>query len=259
MKKKMLLLLWVATVSLAVTTFLFWHFEHGQNPKVHYALDVIYWWVVTSATVGYGDIVPVTWQGQLVAMVAIITGFFVFANAVAMVAETVHGYLDRRAMGKAQVEARNHIVICEYTAVADELVQSLPLCPELKDKEVVIISDLVQQNPYPQYHYVSGVPINPATLKMGNTQYADYVFVFANLRFGDPDVKTLHIASRVRHLNPRATIFVEMVDPQHKLMEHAAVKGLIAMDSHEMMEYVLRDQTIDIGILLEKARKTCGK
>jgi voltage-gated potassium channel len=255
MKNKALLLLCVAAVSFAISTSLFWHFEHTANSGLVTFLDVVYWWTVTSATVGYGDIVPHTWQGKVVVMFTIVTGFFIFANLVAIIAESVHGYLDRKKTGKAQVKARNHIVICEYTAIADELVQSLPSCPDFAGLEVAIVSDLVQQNPYPQHHFVNGVPINPAALKQANIEYAAYVFIFANLRFADPDVKTMHIALRVRNLNKKAVVFVEMVDPSHKLLEHTAM-DLIPMDSHELMENVLQQKRIDPSRWMRKGTKT---
>jgi hypothetical protein len=109
---------------------------------------------------------------------------------------------------------------------------------------VVIISDLVPRNPYPEHHYVNGVPINPAALRLAGVEAADYVFVFANLRFADPDVKTLHVALRVFDLNPTATVLAEMVDPHNDLLEHAPA-GMVVMESRELIRSVLRDRRID--------------
>ena len=69
--------------------------------------------------------------------------------------------------------------------------------------------------------------------------------MFANLRFADPDVKTLHVAQRVVDLNPKATVLTEMVDPRNDLLEHAP-EGLVVMDSRELMRSVLRDRSIDV-------------
>ena len=65
MKKRIFLLIIVALTSLLVTTTLLWIFER-DNEGIRGFGDIVWWWVVTSATVGYGDIVPVTWQGRLV-------------------------------------------------------------------------------------------------------------------------------------------------------------------------------------------------
>lgn len=257
MKTRINVLLVMTVVSFCATTAFFWIFEYDANPQIKSFFDVVWWWVVTSATVGYGDIVPVTWQGRVTAIFAIVSGFFVFANFVAIIAESIHGFFERKIKGTAQIEARNHIVICEYTAIADELIQSLPKCPGFADCEIVIVSNLVPHNPYPQHHFVNGVPINPASLRLANIQYADYVFIFLNLRFADPDVKSMHVASRVLDLNPNATVFMEMLDPQHDLLRFAR-KKLITMDSRGLIEQILRDKKIDPRQWLESAGKEPG-
>lgn len=246
MKRRIQLLLWIALVSLLLTSTLFWLFESGSNEAVNNPFDVLWWWVVTSATVGYGDITPITWPGRLVAIFTIFTGFFIFANLIAIIAESIHAFVERKSLGTVQVEAKNHIVLCEYTAIADELIQSLSSSPEFADRAVVIISDLVTRNPYPQHYYVRGVPINPAALRQANIKDADYVFIFANFRFADPDVKTMHIASRVIDLCPDANVFVELVDPGNDLLKYMP-KGVIPMDSKKLIESVLRDKRIDMN------------
>ena len=133
----------------------------------------------------------------------------------------------------------NHILICEYTAMADELIQSLPTIPELADYPVVVATDLVERAPYAQHTFVRGVPINPAVLRQANCAGAAMVFIFANFRFADPDVKTLHIASRVRDQNPDALVFVELVDIAGDLVKHAP-SDLVLLSSRQAMEYVLR-------------------
>ncbi len=239
MKKRIWILAGVGAVSMVVTIALILAVEADHNDKINDIFDALWWWVVTSTTVGYGDIVPITPTGRIVAIFAIITGFYLYTNLVAIVAESVHEFMERHAKGRVPVTIRNHILICEYTAMADELIQGLPAIDELKDVPVVVATDLVGQNPYPQHLYVSGVPINPAVLKQANCAHASMVFIFANFRFADPDVKTLHIASRVREQNPGAAIFVEMVDDNSELLKFVA-GGLIVIPSRRVMEYVLK-------------------
>lgn len=255
MKNRIIFLIVIAVLSLGINAMFFWSYEHGVNPNVKNIFDVFYWWVVTSATVGYGDIVPVTWQGRIVAIVTIVIGFFIFASFVAIIAEVVHEYLERHIKGTAKVEAQNHIVICEYTAIADELIQSLPQCSGLSGRDVVIVSDLVDRNPYPKYKFVCGVPVSPSSLGKACIEQADYVFIFANLRFGDPDVKTLHTASRVLEMNSKAKVFVEMVNPANDLLKHAA-RPLVAMDSRKLMECVLNGKMIDPYKMMKETEKT---
>ena len=243
MNTRIKLFVGVAVLSLVITAPLFFLFEGPTNPAVGSPFDALWWWVVTSSTVGYGDIVPATMAGRVVGMVTIISGVFIYTNIVATIAESAHAFIERRHLGTAPVKARGHIVLCEYTSIADEFIQAFPSCPKSKDKEVVIISDLVRRNPYPQHHFVAGVPINPAALRQANIQAADSVYVFANLRFADPDVKTMHVASRVMELAPNAQVYVEMVDPENELLK--AAPELIVMDSRVLLETILRRQHID--------------
>jgi voltage-gated potassium channel len=244
----------VASGSLLVSIVGIGILEKGTNPEIETWFDVIWWWVVTSTTVGYGDIVPITEGGRVVAIVTIVSGFFVFTNLIALVVESTHRVIDRHRAGTAQIRLGGHILICEYTAIADELVQSLPRVPELLGYPVVIATDLVDHNPYPEHWFVRGVPINPTILRQANCAEAVMVFVFANLRFADPDTKTLHIASRVRAMNPDALIVVEIVDPQSELMRHAP-KDLAVISSREAMRHVLDPAPFNPLNLLDAERK----
>lgn len=234
----------VAAASLVLSLAVMLLVERSSNPDIDSVFDVLWWWVVTSTTVGYGDIVPVTDAGRVMAMVTIVAGFFMFSTLIAIIAESTRAFIERRDTGRAPVRFGNHLLICEYTAMADELIQSLPQIPELAGYPVVIATDLVERNPYPQHTFVRGVPINPAVLRQANCAGAALVFVFANFRFADPDVKTLHTASRVRSQNPDAVIFVELVDPVGDLMQFAPA-DLAVLPSRRAMEYVLTKTAVN--------------
>jgi voltage-gated potassium channel len=238
MKKRILFLLFIALGSLAVNGGLFWIFENETNKTIHSFFDVVWWWVVTSATVGYGDIVPTTWPGRVVGIVTILLGVFSYTGIMALIIESAHDYIERRERGRASVSAKDHIVLCEYTAVADELIHVLPGCPPFAGRPIVIVSDLISTTPYPQHHFVNGVPLSPVALRQANVKDAAYVFIFANLRFADPDVKTLHTAVRAHEMNPRATIFVELMDIGNPLLKKMSWPA-VPIESRKLMEAVL--------------------
>lgn len=244
-------LLWVTGVSFLTGTSLFWLAEGGINPDVQNLGDTIWWWVVTTTTVGYGDVVPVTGWGRVVTGFSVVAGFYVYANVVAVVAEAVHSSLEGGRRGTAQITLTGHIVLCDYTAIADELITSLRALDDWKDYPLVVVSDLVDARPYEDCHFVHGVPFSPEALRRSNVSEAKWVFIFANFRFADPDLKTLHVAARVLDFNPDATIFVEMVDPNSDLLDLS--KGhLVPMDSRTLIEKVLRHQLIDPNEFLDK-------
>lgn len=232
-------------ISFVSTTTVFWLFEPDENPNVDNFFDVIWWWIVTSTTVGFGDIFPITIAGRLVGVVAIIVGIYTYTNIITLTADFVKRRIDRHQMGTEQVTSKNHIVICEYTAFADELLQVINNYSELVNRDVVVVSDLVGVNPYPQYYFVRGVPISPTALAQANIQEAAYIFVFSNARFQEPDLKTLHTVSRIQKLNRHAKIFVEMHKPRSEFVQHLS-RSITVLNSRELLESVLKHEAFDL-------------
>ncbi len=246
MRKQIQFLGFLLATSFVVTSSLFWIYEQGSNPAIKSTYDVIWWWIVSSTTVGYGDIVPITPQGRIAGAVTIIVGIYCYTSFIAITADSLHEMMNKRRLGTVQVKSKEHIVICEYTAFADELLQVLDNYQDLAHREVVIVSDLVQINPYPQHQFVRGVPISPMALHQANIQEAAYIFVFANVRFQEPDLKTLHTVSRIQKLNQHATIFVEMTKPDADFT-HYLNECTVILNSKNLLESILRHQSLDLS------------
>jgi len=245
MKNQIKFLAFLLVISFITTTWVFWYFEQGENPLIIGFFDVVWWWVVTSTTVGYGDIFPITVAGRLAGIVAIIIGIYTYTNVITLTADFVKERMDRHKLGTEQVTAKNHVVICEYTAFADELLQVIKDYPELAKRDVVVVSDLVGINPYPQFYFVRGVPISPVALAQANIQEADYIFVFSNARFQEPDLKTLHTVSRIRKLNSRALLFVEMHKAQSEFIKYLS-GSTVVLKSQDLLASVLRHEPFDL-------------
>lgn len=233
-------------VTFTIAPWVFWIYERDVNPSVHNYGDALWWWFVSSTTVGYGDIAPVTVMGRAAGVITILVGIYCYTNFIALTADSLHGMTNRHRLGTAQVGAKDHIVICEYTAFADELLQVLDRHSALAGREVVLVTDLVQIQPYPQHHFVRGVPLNPAALKQANIYAAEYIFVFANIRFQDADLKSLHLVSRIRQLSPRARIFVEMTNPASDLIRYLD-EQVTVLSSRDLLESVLKNHALDLS------------
>jgi len=251
MKARIYFLTILLVVSFAINTSVFYYCEIGVNPHVHTFFDVVWWWMVSSTTVGYGDVVPITVIGRISAIISIIVGVFFYTNIITIIAETVHQAFEKHIRGLAQVKCKNHIVICEYTAFADELIQEIQSFEGFAGREMVIVTDLVETNPYPSHFFVRGVPINPLNLKKANIKYADYVFVFSNIRFKDPDVKTLHLLSRIKKLNDHAKIYIELENPADDLVQYLD-PNITVIESRRMLEDLLKFHAIKFDDLFRQ-------
>ena len=234
------------TISFIVTLALFWTFERDENETITSIGDVFWWWLVSSTTVGYGDIAPITLEGRIAGAITIITGIYCYTVFISLTHDKVHEYVNRDRLGTAKIDFTDHIIICEYTAFADELLQVLSHYPQLAKRNVVVVTDLVGVNPYPHYHFVRGVPISPVALQQANIAEAAYIFVFSNVRFQEPDLKTLHTVSRIQKLNDHAKIFVEMHNPRSEFTRHLG-RTITVLNSRDLLESVLQKAALDLS------------
>lgn len=90
--------------------------ESGTNPGITSIPEAIYWSIVTVTTVGYGDVVPVTTAGRVLASCIMMTGFAVLAVPTAIVTTEIARHVARGRRdgpecgrcghGAAELEAR---------------------------------------------------------------------------------------------------------------------------------------------------------
>jgi voltage-gated potassium channel len=63
-----------ATLLWAGCSYLVWVAERHSNPEFHPLGNALWWGIETITTVGYGDIVPITWEGRVLAGLTAIIG-----------------------------------------------------------------------------------------------------------------------------------------------------------------------------------------
>jgi voltage-gated potassium channel len=69
---------------LVLGTWLIFLVEQGANPKIVTFFDALWWGIATVTTIGYGDVVPVTIAGRLIAIGLMYLGpllFVLFSGA----------------------------------------------------------------------------------------------------------------------------------------------------------------------------------
>ena len=131
-------LIFIASVSVYV-------FEYPEpDSQIKNLFDAFYWAIVTLATVGYGDIVPHTTGGRLVAILLILTslGVLSFFTSILIAAFNEKMPLLREKRTYAELESyKSFIIICGYGRVGQEIARQLS-----KDKQKFIIIDKKEPN-----------------------------------------------------------------------------------------------------------------
>jgi Ion channel len=84
--KAIISLLISSALAIIIGPIIMYELESGaQNSKMKTILDALWWCVSTVSTVGYGDIVPVTSLGRMVAMVYMFFGITLITTLLAVV------------------------------------------------------------------------------------------------------------------------------------------------------------------------------
>ena len=95
------IVLWIYTISVTIVAA-----ERGAHGATIVSLgDAIYWAVVTMATVGYGDMVPVTTFGRVLAVLLVLSGILIVGITTATVVSYFNETIRRHNTGS---EGRDH-------------------------------------------------------------------------------------------------------------------------------------------------------
>jgi len=120
-----------ASVVIFISSVLIYIMEANQpNSSIKTLYGALYWSIVTISTVGYGDMVPTTSEGQLVAMFVIISGVAVLAFTTSLFVSAFTEKLDEIKEVKT-IETISKIkkfyLICGYEDIAVEVAKKLML------------------------------------------------------------------------------------------------------------------------------------
>ena len=104
-KEELLLMLFAIMILLVVSSSLMYDVENEAQPDAFSSIPAAMWWgIVTLATVGYGDVYPVTPWGKLIGSIVVILGIGLFALPTGVLASGFAEVLARRKEDKKNAE-----------------------------------------------------------------------------------------------------------------------------------------------------------
>eukprot|EP00095_Tigriopus_kingsejongensis_P001269 maker-scaffold149_size310270-snap-gene-1.9 protein:Tk01269 transcript:maker-scaffold149_size310270-snap-gene-1.9-mRNA-1 annotation:"hypothetical protein KGM_04614" len=78
-RQELITTIYIGMLGLVFSSFLIYVVEKDINPKFNSFADSLWWGVITLCTVGYGDAVPETWKGKMIASCCALLGISFFA------------------------------------------------------------------------------------------------------------------------------------------------------------------------------------
>lgn len=168
-----------------------------------------YWWffVVTSATVGYGDFFPETGLGHVVGAYVIVGGIATLTTVFTRLASVLEQAKGRRMQGAISVTASGHVVVLGYLFGRTEHIVDQLLSDDCR--VVLCAWDDAGTHPMPErgIDFVRGDLTEERTLRRAAVHTAATVLVDAR-----DDNEALAIAVTVHHVNPQVHLVVSLRD-----------------------------------------------
>lgn len=104
-KEQLVVMLFSILILLIVSSSMMYEAEHEAQPEAFSSIPAAMWWgIVTLATVGYGDVYPITPVGKLIGSIVVLLGIGLFALPTGVLATGFAEVLRRRKEGRQKEE-----------------------------------------------------------------------------------------------------------------------------------------------------------
>ncbi|MCX7760086.1 MAG: ion transporter [Hydrogenothermaceae bacterium] len=196
-------------------------YEHNNGNKDFNSLGTaIYWGIITSMTVGYGDIIPTTDVGRFFAsFLSIFTVILISALTATFSASFVSRLFELKEGNVMVRDLENHIVICGYNETSEEILEGIMNLGIDKERAVVLITNFDKNQLGIELSdfiiYKKGDFIMEKTLLEAGVDKASDVIVvgekFENLNDRNIDARTALTGMLVKSLNPNVRLYIEVL------------------------------------------------
>ncbi|NOQ31348.1 MAG: potassium transporter TrkA [Helicobacteraceae bacterium] len=196
---------------------------NDPTSRINTLFSAFYWSLVTISTVGYGDIVPVTDGGQIVAMIIIIFGIGVISFSTSIIVSAFNENMKQIKDDKLVadiVHIKEFYLICGYTEVASLIAAKLTSLVVVLDDDPLRVSRAQEDG----YRAICADPASLETYKMLGIKFAKHVKSVLCLR--ESDVLNVYTALSIRSISQTIPILATLVEKHNysKLIFAGATK-----------------------------------
>ncbi|RPF50288.1 potassium channel family protein [Aquisalibacillus elongatus] len=181
--------------------------------------DGIWWAFITGSTIGYGDFVPQTTIGRLVAIVLIMAGGGVLTFYMISFSRSTVSREKSYAEGKVSFKGKDHYIIVGWNERTRRLIKLLH--DQYQDEtSIVLIDESIQQDPIDvtYVHFIKGDPSLDDTWKKANIDHAKKIIITSDQSKYERDADTYSILITItaRGLNSKIPVLVEILTSTQK-------------------------------------------
>lgn len=231
--------------------------EMSANRHYESLWDSIYWFVVTIATVGYGDITPRTTGGKLLTVPLIMLGVILMSFLTGTIASILTATRIREGRGLQKLNLQNHVVICGYNSNIERVIggivstaRSLPDIVLINTHTENEITNLIERFSEATIRFVRGDYTAEPTLMRASIVKASSAIILADPGpdgQAKPDDRTLIAALAIKSVARNVEVCAELLDAANEVhLKRAGVDQIIF--SGEFNGFLLSSAVMTPGI-----------
>ncbi len=263
--------------------------ETGANPgKFGRLFDSIWWAFVTITTVGYGDRVPITPLGRVLAVVLMLMGIVTISTLSGTIASIFVDRKIREGKGLQDINTRSHAVLCGWNVNAERILEGLSYVSEGGERAVVLVNEmdpeefqaLNARHKDMDLRFVRGDFSNEKVLRRASLASARAAIVLSDTSgkntLTNADERTILGALAIKAINPDIVTSAELVNPENEghlrranvddtlvygefngfLLSSATVSPAIPRVTKELLSYQSKSFLKQVGVPLGFVGKT---
>ncbi|WP_226580135.1 potassium channel family protein [Halobacillus litoralis] len=181
--------------------------------------DGLWWAFVTGATVGYGDYVPLSTSGKLVAILLILSGGGLVTFYMATLSASTVKHETDLSEGKVPYKGSDHLVLIGWNERTRQLIDMLE---EQNLQERIVLIDRTMNQFYQRLssvHFVNGCATNEETLEQAKLSEARMAIITADpsMEEEQSDQTVIHQIVALKGHHPGLFIIAEVLTDRQKI------------------------------------------
>ncbi|WP_082233521.1 potassium channel family protein [Halobacillus massiliensis] len=202
--------------------------------------DGLWWAFVTGATVGYGDYVPLSMPGRIIAIFLILTGGGLVTFYMATLSAATVKHEQDLSNGKVTFKGKDHIILVGWNERTRQLIEMME---SNKCKDHIVLIDRTMNKLYESHshvHFIHGDPTVEETLEKANVCEAKKAIITADQSKTEreADQSVIHQIVSLKGHHPELFIIAEMLTSKQRVnAERAGANTIIR--SNDFMSSLL--------------------
>lgn len=224
------------------------HFvEPNQFPTV---FDGIWWSIITTSTIGYGDFVPSTVKGKIIAIFLIFFGAGLVAAYFVAVASSTVKRQSRFLKGTVQVKWKNHFIIVGWNERTKEIIKCFKKVHT--EQSICLIDSDLEESPFSKdsnIMFVKGSASSDQTLLQANINEADLILVTSDPTRTEvnADMNTILYIVAIKGVAPEIYCIAEILTSEQIINAKRAGASEI-IQSNKLLSSVMQHTLFSHGV-----------